>query len=190
MASELGGDFPFNSQWQAIADKYLTVGQIKEHFFGQNGASKDPALAYVRDPFWFQWKQLQAQQEQMQQQQQMQQQGGPQPPSGGGGGGGGGPEPGKGENRQAEASQQAATAESSQQQSQQAAEQAGGDLTRGIDQASEMLKSEGALPPSKRKLLAKHKAIVDRFQQSWEDDSKAALTEIARALSADDDAGE
>lgn len=190
---ELGGDFPFNAQWQAIVDKYLTVGQIKEHFFGQKGAAKDPALAYVRDPFWFQWQQLQMQVQQMKQQQQMQeqaaqQQGGQPPPSGGGGGGG--PAPGKGEAQQAEASQQAATAESSQQQSQQAAEQAGGDLTRGLDQASEMLKSEAALTPSKRKLLAKHRAIVDRFQKTWEDDSRAALAEIGRALSADEDIGE
>jgi hypothetical protein len=185
--AELGGDFPFNAQWQAIVDKYLTVGQIKEFFFGVKAASKDQGLAYVRDPFWFQWQQLQMQ---VQQQQMMQQQAAQQPPPSGGGGGGDGPEPGKREAQQAEASQQAATAESSQQQSQQASEQAGADLSRGIDQAAEMLKSEAALTPSKRKLLAKHRAIVDRFQKTWEDDSRAALAEIGRALSADEDIGE
>ena len=185
--AELGGDFPFNAQWQAIVDKYLTVGQIKEFFFGVKAASKDQGLAYVRDPFWFQWQQLQMQ---VQQQQMMQQQAAQHPPPSGGGGGGDGPEPGKREAQQAEASQQAATAESSQQQSQQASEQAGADLSRGIDQAAEMLKSEAALTPSKRKLLAKHRAIVDRFQKTWEDDSRAALAEIGRALSADEDIGE
>jgi hypothetical protein len=182
---ELGGDFPFNAQWQAIVDKYLTVGQIKEHFFGLKGAAKDPALAYVRDPFWFQWQQLQMQAQQMKEQEQMQQQALKQQsvPAGDAA-------PGRNETKQAEASQQAAVAESSQQQSQQASEQASGDLTRGIDQASEMLKSESSLPPSKRKLLARHRAIVDRFQKTWEDDSRMALAEIQRALLADEDIGD
>lgn len=72
---EVGGDFPLNPQWQAVVDKYLMVGDILERFFGIQGASKDPKYQYVRDPFWFQFVQLQQQQQQMQmQQQQMQQQ--------------------------------------------------------------------------------------------------------------------
>jgi hypothetical protein len=74
VGQEWGGRFPLNAAYQAVIDKYWTVGQIKEHFFGQIGASKDPQWAYVRDPFWFQYQQLLQAKEQMAQQQQAQQQ--------------------------------------------------------------------------------------------------------------------
>ena len=57
ITKERGGDFPFNSQYQTIADKYVPVGVILEKFFGIEGASKDPAYQYIRDPFFFQWRQ-------------------------------------------------------------------------------------------------------------------------------------
>jgi hypothetical protein len=85
VGQEWGGRFPLNAAYQAVLDKYWTVGQIKEHFFGQVGASKDPKWDYVRDPFWFQYQQLLQAKEQMaqqQQQQQMQQQQMQQPPEG------------------------------------------------------------------------------------------------------------
>lgn len=50
----VGADFPLNPQYQAILDKYLTVGEIKEYFLGIKGASKNPTYDYVRDPFYFQ----------------------------------------------------------------------------------------------------------------------------------------
>lgn len=59
-----GGDFPLNPNFQANLDKYFTVGEIKEHFFGIEDASKDPKLAYHRDPLWMQWQtMMQAQQQ-------------------------------------------------------------------------------------------------------------------------------
>ena len=69
---ELGGDFPLNPQYQAVADKYLTVGQILENFFKVKGASADPRYQYIRDPFWFQNKQLILQEAQIAMQQSMQ----------------------------------------------------------------------------------------------------------------------
>lgn len=68
------GGFPLNQQYQAILDKYFTVGEIMEHFFQKKGASKDPKFQYFRDPFYFQFLQLQMQQQQMQAQAQAQQQ--------------------------------------------------------------------------------------------------------------------
>lgn len=62
---ELGGMFPFNPNYQAILDKYFTVGEIKEFFFGVKGASQNPRWNYVRDPFAFQWVAIQMQKEQM-----------------------------------------------------------------------------------------------------------------------------
>lgn len=74
VGAEWAGSFPLNQQYQAILDKYFTVGEIMEHFFHKSGASRDPKLAYVRDPFYFQNLQLQMQAQQMQQQAQAQQQ--------------------------------------------------------------------------------------------------------------------
>lgn len=53
------------------------------------------------------------------------------------------------------------------------------DLTRSIDQAIGLLsKSEQQLPPSKRRLLAQHKATVDHFMSGWEKDLKEVNEEI------------
>jgi len=68
----LGGQLPLNPQYQAVLDKYVPVGVILEKFFGMQGASKDPKLQYVRDPFWFQSLQMQMQAQMAQQQQQQQ----------------------------------------------------------------------------------------------------------------------
>jgi hypothetical protein len=70
----LGGEFPLNPQYQAILDKYFTVGYILENFFGQKGAASDPRWNYVRDPFYFQNAQIVLQKVQMSMQQQMMQQ--------------------------------------------------------------------------------------------------------------------
>ena len=55
------------------------------------------------------------------------------------------------------------------------------DLTRSIDQAIGLLsKSEAQLPPSKRRLLAQHKATVEHFIRGWEEDVKEATAEIMK----------
>lgn len=173
----LGGEFPLNPQFQAILDKYLTVGEIKEKFFGIQNASQDPELAYVRDPFWFQFQELKMNMQQMQmQQQQMAQQaamGGGQPPSDGGGGGDGGGEapPQEGESegdqgseRQQEQPEQKAPAE---------------DLTTSVDQLTDMLgKSEEQLPPSKRRLLVQHRKMVKYVMDEWEKESQKTLKDV------------
>jgi hypothetical protein len=60
----MGGEFPLNPQFQSIIDKYLTVGQILEVFFGIAGAAQNPDLQYIRDPFWFNFQNLKLQAQQ------------------------------------------------------------------------------------------------------------------------------
>jgi Phage portal protein len=171
IGKEFGGEFPLNPQFQMILDKYLTVGQILEKFFGQKGASQNPDLAYFRDPFWFQMQQMkqQAQQMQMQQEaqaQQAQQAAGQPPPDGGASpeGGEGGPPPEGGGQPEGQPTEK---------------KEEGGDLTTGVDQLMGMLgKSEAQLPPSKRRLLHQQRKAITTIMDGWEADSKKAIGEI------------
>jgi hypothetical protein len=72
--AHLGGDFPLNPVYQAVIFQCLTMGEILEHFFKKEGASKDKRWDYVRDNFYFQHISMIQQQEMAQQQQQMAQQ--------------------------------------------------------------------------------------------------------------------
>lgn len=175
---EWGGDFPLNPAYQTTLDKYFTVGALRERFFGI--PNKDPAFAYVRDPFWFQFQQMQMQAQQMQQQAQAQQQQAQAQQSGGGGGapsgGGGGSAPSGGG---AETSAQSADAQSAQADNQVSAANAGQDLSSGADQAAAALtKGEAQLPPSKKRVLGQHKAIVKHFMDGWLEDSGKAIQAI------------
>lgn len=71
IGKELGGQFPLNPQMQAILDRYLTVGQILERFFGIKDASKDPRWDYCRDQFYFQQVMMLQQQQQAEEQQKL-----------------------------------------------------------------------------------------------------------------------
>ncbi len=197
----LGGEFPFNPQFQAILDKYLPVGVILERFFGMEGASQDPSLQYYRDPFWFQNQSLQLQKVQMQQQAQMAQQQAAmaqQQQAAGGGGDPGASQPeasgvsddqspngGKGataypaQTEHQKTDQVQGSSANGQGASDAQQQQAATDLTRSIDQAIEGLtKNESALPPSKRRLLAQHRKTVDNWFRGWKDDLREAQTEI------------
>jgi hypothetical protein len=44
MGKAMGGEFPLNPQYQAIIDKYITVGQIQEFFFGDRGRLEGSAV--------------------------------------------------------------------------------------------------------------------------------------------------
>ena len=70
----VGGDYPLNPQFQQVMDRFLTVGQQLESFFGVEGASKDPNWAYVRDDYWMNFQTMQLQKQQGDQQAQMAQQ--------------------------------------------------------------------------------------------------------------------
>jgi hypothetical protein len=167
IGAHLGGKLILNPAYQNAIAPYLHVGYIREHIFGIKGASKDPEFAYVRDPMWFQWQQLQMQVQQMQQQQmqqsqaqaqqaQMSQQGPPpgQPQDGDGG-------------------------EAQRQQFMQ--QQGQPDLSTGMDQASANLsKGEFQLPPSKRALLYEQKKIIQHFLDGWETDSKEIIGDIIK----------
>lgn len=196
---ELFGDFPLNPQYQAVLDKYCPVGAIVEAFAGLKGAAQDPNLQYFRDPFWFQFQQLQLQklqlqmqQQQMVQQAQQAQEGGgmntedPQGPGendagppgqdGGGDDGGGAPPDGGGSPDGGVPTEKQKT---DQVQSATASPEDAQDLTRSVDQAIALLsKSEEQLPPSKRRLLAQHKRMVSDFMKGFEEDAKRVTEEI------------
>lgn len=173
VGKEWGGEFPLNPQWQSILDKYVPVGRIVEHFFGIAGASQDPNLQYVRDPFWFNKQNLlmQAQQAQVQAQQ---------PPPGGDDGGGDSSneekDPGEGVS---DDKHPGGDDQDQAQQAQPANQQPGGDLTRSIDQAiSALKKGEDALPPSKRRILQRHRLTMKQAMDTWEEDLRRATADI------------
>ena len=175
-----GGEFLLNPQWQAVVDKYIPVGDIMEHFFGVEGASKNPSLHYFRDSFWFQMQAFMQQQQQMQMQAQQAQQAAAQgqpPPGGDGGGEGGGGAPGGGGGQ--EGPPQDAQQPPQGQPPDQGGE--GGALTRSLDQAVMLLsKSEAQLPPGKKKILAQHKEMMARFDTGWTKDLEEATKEILK----------
>jgi hypothetical protein len=169
----MAGDFPLNVQYGAILDKYLTVGQILEYFMGVVGASKDPALAYMRDPFWFQFQQLQQAAQQAEQ---------GAPPAGGDGGGG---PPGDDGGASGEAKNASAMTD---EQKQSAAKQGqatnpkdanGADLSRSIDQAMDLL-TKSELPAGKQKLLLQHQRVVDQALEDWKNELRLATKEIVK----------
>lgn len=171
-----GGQFLLNPQWQAVLDKYVPQGMIMEHFFGMEGASKDPRYDFLNNPNYF----TQIQLLQAQQQAQMAAQ---QPPPGNGGGNGGGDDGGgedSGGGDDAGAGGQDAGA-----QPQQGGDDAKNpddqpqDLTRSLDQLSGLLtKSETQMPTSRRKLLAQQRMFVRKALQTFEHEAKAAVKEI------------
>lgn len=156
LGKEWGGEFPFNQTVTANLDKYFTVGQIKEHFFGVKDAAKDPRWDYCRDPFYFQNIQLVMQQQQMQQQQQMAQQ-----------------------QMQAQAQQQKQDP-NAQQQGGQDTTQPQQELDQGVDKLIGMLsKSEKDLDSSRKLLVKKHNEIVKSVMDSWEKEAEALSAELS-----------
>lgn len=182
---EMGGDFPFNPQFQEVLNNYVKVGKIQEFFLGIKGASEDPDLQYYRDNFWFQAQQLKQQAQQMQ----MQAQQPPgQDPNGGGDASEGPVDPDSQGGSPIDATEDG-------QPDVQGANGQGGednapkgdanqqpdteDLSRSIDQALGLLsKSEGMLPMSKRKALSRHKMTIKNFVRGLEDDLRAANKDI------------
>lgn len=171
IGESFGGTIPLNQAYKAYLDQYFTVGEILEKFCGVKDASKNPDLAYRRDPFFFQWVQLQQQQKMMEQQQQQAQQQAQmvaqqqqkQPPQGQGGQDSSEPEPPSSHGFKGEAHQQS------------------DQLARSIDQAMDLLtKSEKQLPANKKKLLAVQKKVVNDFLKGWDDDLKEAQKEIVK----------
>lgn len=177
LGKEWGGEFLINPQWQAILDKYVPVGKIIEKFFNVPGASKDPSLAYYRDPFWFQAQQLalQIQQLQMQQQQmqmEAQQAAQGQPPPDGGGEGGSPPPPGGGGSPEGGEQEQP-------QEQEQGSPEGGGELTQGVNDAlQDFSKSEAQLPPSKRRLVVQQRKTIKHIMDAWEEDARRTMDEI------------
>lgn len=160
---EWGGEFPFNASYQQILFQHFTVGEIKAHFFGRPEALKDPALAYIRDPMWFQWQQLQMQAQQVQaQQQQMQAQAQQQA------------QPGQ-EAQGQPTDPQAQGQEQQQEQEQPAEDSAGGDAQQ---MEQELSKAESQLEPAQRRVLQQHKRTVKNVMASWKKEARSALNKI------------
>ena len=158
LGGKLGGKLPLNQQVMAYIEKYLTMGQILEEFFGVEGASKDPKLAFYQNEAWMKWQEMQAQQAQAQQQaaQQAQQpQGGP--PGAGGGqpppGGGGAPPPAQGG----------------------PPAQDGGELGSAVDQLGQLL---GKSQSDRQRLKAHQKATNDRIMEAF----RAETIKLAEGL--------
>lgn len=177
IGKEWGGDLPLNPTIKEYWDQYFTVGEILAKHCNRPEAAKDPALAYRRDPFFFQWAQLmQAQQQQEAAAQAQQQQAGGQPPPGGGGAppqGGGGQPPQEGEAVQTENQKTDGAQEAS------ASPGDANDLARSIDMAfAAMSKSEAQLPPEKRRILGQQKATVDHFMRGWLEDMNETVSKI------------
>ena len=159
---EFGGDLPLNPMFRQMLDGYFTVGEILEHFCNRKGASKDPNLAYRKDPFFFQMLMYVQGQQQMQQQQQMAQQ-----------------------QMQMQAQQQNQPQQNqSQQQPQGQPEQKGeDDLNSGIDQLIHSFsKSEQDLPANKRKINTLHQSIVDEVMKKFNKESEEMMAELANAV--------
>lgn len=178
-----GGEFPLNPQLQAIQDKFLLVNDIRQHFFG---LPPDPRFDYVRDPFWFQNIQIQQAQQQADKAAQQAQQPG-------GGDGGGAPPDGASAGGSASANDQGSAEGADQGAGGSGAPEAGGatkvqqgqegppgqDLARSIDQALHVLsKAEEDLPPSRRKVVAQHRVMIDRLRDGLQSDLAEATKEI------------
>jgi plastocyanin len=150
VGKENGGNFPLNPGFQAVLDRYFSVGQIEEFFFGLEGASKDPNKQYRRDPFYFQALQIQMQQQQAQEQQKMAQQ------------------------QLAVQQQQQQQAQQGGGKKDEGAEQ----LTSGVDQLLGHMQKNERIPETKKKLLEHHDKIVKEIMDSWNKHSEITLAEI------------
>jgi uncharacterized membrane protein YgcG len=177
---ELCGDILLNPQWLQHLDKYVTVGTIMEKLMGIQGASKDPQFAYVRDPFWFQWQELQMQAQQG---------------AGGGGGGGGGGDPGGGGGEGGGGGGNGPTNDDGVQRKDspepkdggaQSAPGGSGDMQQPVSQTEQNLdsamgalgKSEAQLPPSKRRLVQQQAKLVTHWLSQLEEDARKSIDEV------------
>lgn len=164
LGKKWGGEFLLNPSWQAIVKNYLTVGEILEHFFDREGASKDPSLQYIESPFWFQYQQMMLQLQQAAQQPQGPPPGSAPPSQDGGGDGGGEAPQGANEGGQNEDPT------------------AGSSVAQGADAAMQgMQKSERQLDVNQRRILVQHTKAIDNVMSTWKRQSKDILVAARRA---------
>ena len=192
VGEQWGGNIPLNQVYKSYLDQYYTVGEILERFCNRKDASKDPSLAYRRDPFFFQWVQLQQQAELMKAN--AAQQGGA-PPSGGGGGGGAGggdvggggagenPSQGGGSGGEGEGGAHAMgnipTERQKSSQVEEASASGAGDLARSIDIAFDsMQKNETSLPADLRRVLFQQRKAEEHALKGFKTDAEDAVKEI------------
>jgi hypothetical protein len=180
-----GGKFPLNQAMQQVLDKYLTVGQILEGFFGVANASKDERLDYRRDEYWF--RQLDVLDRKQQAQLAAQQsQPGPDAQPGGDQQSGGDQQEAAPQGKRGQPGSSTVPGQPGKpagapdvQQPQPAPAQDGPDLSTGIDQLAGILnKSEGQLPTSKRHLLAQQRLFISHAMSALEEEAKVAIKEI------------
>ena len=143
-------EIPLNPVMKGYIDTYLTVGEIMEQFMGVKGAAADPEKQWYRDPLWIQWQQTKAQLQQAQMQAQ-----------------------------QAQAQQAAPQQDPNQPQQPDPNQQKPEDLSRGIDQAYELMsKSEANLSPEKRRILHLQNKSMSWLMKGFEDDVQDAIKEV------------
>lgn len=155
LPKEMGADLPFNVQYQQILSSYLTVGMIKEYFFGVKGASRDPNLQYIRDPFWFQYQTLLVQKAQMALQNQM-------------------------ASQQMAQQQETALAQQAQQGNPPDLPKTEAEFGEWLHKNQEYMNK--AIADNSRQLqryiLERHKEVVDKNISAWKNDSEKALESI------------
>jgi hypothetical protein len=178
-AKEMGGDFPLNPQFQAIMDKYLTVGQIMQYYMGVDGAAMDPRYQYMRDPFWIQFQQLVLQKTQIAMQNIMMQQ---QQATAAAGGAVPGQDQGQGNDAPPQEEQAPLGASDAQK-----AEIAANNLRKQQEWlAGNYLLLEKGIKHNhdelSKMILARHKEQVGSVMKKWKADAKAALESAKKAL--------
>jgi len=73
LKAELGGNVPLNQIWWAMIKETMTVGEIREKFFGDKEASQRPELQYIPSQTFLAWNQALQQKDQQAQQAQAEQ---------------------------------------------------------------------------------------------------------------------
>lgn len=177
---EWGGQFPLNPQIQSVLDKYMLVGDIKAHFFGDVKAKDDPRFQFVANPLWFQWQQLLMQQQQMQaqaQQMQMQQSQGQAQQ---------GPQDQQNQQGPQDQSQdqQGPQDQQNQPQSPQESQSQPEDLSRSADQLATALgkSTSDKTPWTKKALLHHQRALVTKVIEGFERDAEEATKSITKIV--------
>ena len=154
LGKEWAGEFPLNQIFSSLLDKYFTVGQIKEHFFGHKGAAQDPRWDYANNPFYFQQVMLLQQQQMAEQQQQI---------------------------AQEQLKQQKQEEGKSSKGSKEGEKK--DEVGQGVDDMLGLMqKNETEIKAARKQLKARHSAIVDNIMEEWHKESKQFLAEAADAI--------
>ena len=195
LGRSLGGEFPLSQAWQQVSQSHLYFGVILEELFGVEGASKDPNLQFIQNPFWFQFQELLMKKQEMQQAMQQQQAAGQQQQQIEGSSGG---QPSDTQNQQAPGTQGQnqdraeggpegptggdTRTENQKDQAQDESTKKAEALGASIDDAMDGLgKAEGDMNKYHNR-LRRHVKVVDDFMAGWKHDAQNTTDEIIAGI--------